>query len=204
MAKDYTQVVSDQEIAIAKAALDAHNFNVTIVDDLEVAKDKVLSLIPKGADVFTGTSVTLDESGLTEELNDSGNYNSARNRYVPLMKDGKVLEAKQIGSTSDYAVGSVHALTQDGSVVIASASGSQLPNYVYGANHVIWVVGAQKVVKDLNEAVERLESHTLPLENERAKKAYGEGSDIRKLLIYRNDKNLDRITIVLVKQAVGY
>lgn len=204
MSRDYAQPVGDQELATAKTALEANNFNVVIVDDLAAAKGFVVNKIPKGSDVFTGTSVTLDEAGLTDELNNSTLYDSAKNRYVPLMKEGRSLEAKQIGSASDWAVGSVHAITQDGQVLIASASGSQLPNYLYGANHVIWVAGAQKVVKDVQEGIDRIESYTLPLENQRAEKVYGEGSSIRKLVIYRNDKNPDRITIVLVKQAVGY
>jgi hypothetical protein len=204
MARDYARPVSEEELIRTKAALEGRNFTVQIVDDLAQAKQAVLERIPKGADVFTATSVTLNEAGLTEELNDSGHYNSARKRFTPLMQAGKILEAKQIGSASDYAVGSVHAITHDGQVLIATATGSQLPNFVYGANHVIWVVGAQKIVTDLNEAIDRIETHALPLENERAKKAYGQGSDIRKLLIYRNDRNPDRVTIILVKQAVGY
>ena len=204
MSKDYAATASDEAIDRAKVALERNGFNVKIVNTPEDARAEVLSRIPKGSDVFTGTSATLSESGLDTELNDSGNYDSARQRYVPLMQEGKVLEAKQVGSASDYAVGSVHAITEDGEVVIASASGSQLPNYVYGANHVIWVAGAQKVVKDLSEAVHRLETHTLPLENIRAQKAYGAPSSIRKLLIYRNENKPGRITIVLIKQSIGY
>lgn len=87
--------------------------------------------------------------------------------------------------------------------MVASASGSQLPSYAYGASNVIWVVGSQKIVKDLAQAFDRLQSHTLPLEDERAMKAYGMNSSINKILIYRKEP-AERVTIILVKQAVGF
>jgi len=202
MAKDYAKPVSQDELITAKAGLEAHGFKVQIVDHLPAAKAAVLEQIPKGADVYTGTSITLDEAGLTKELNESGNYDSARKRFMPMMQDDP-LKARQIGSASEYAIGSVHAVTQDGQVLIASSTGSQLSNYIYGADHVIWVVGAQKIVKDLAEAFDRIETHALPLEDARAHIVYGVGSAINRLVIYRNETR-ERVTIILVKQAVGY
>lgn len=203
MARDYARPVSDAELHTATAALEANGFKVEVVDNLEAAKQAVLAHIPEGADVYTGTSITLEETGLTEELEKSGRYDSARKRFMPMIQEGNRLEGRRVGSASDYAVGSVHAITQDGQVLIASSTGSQLPNYVYGANHVIWVVGTQKIVKDLNEAIERIETHALPLEDVRAQAAYGVGSAINRLLIYRKESK-ERVTIVLIKQAVGY
>jgi hypothetical protein len=115
----------------------------------------------------------------------------------------KAVEMRRIGSGAEYAVGSVHAVTQDGQVVVASASGSQLPNYAYGASNVIWVVGSQKIVKDLNEGLERIEDYTFHLEDERALEAYGANSSINKLLITRKETG-GRITIVLIKETVGF
>src|SRR5205085_11522998 len=126
-------------------------------------------------------SVTLDKAGLTEELN-SNKYISVRNQFMQFYgQPEKAVEMKRIGSGADYAVGSVHAVTEDGQVVIASASGSQLPNYAYGASNVIWVVGSQKIVRDLNEALERIEDYTFHLEDERALAAYGMNSSINKM-----------------------
>lgn len=204
MIKDFTAIASDTAIQRAQKALEANGFTVLVVDGLKEAKEAVLSIIPNGSEVFTGTSVTLDEADLTKALNNSDNYVSARKKFMPLAQDPKTkLQARQLGSASDYAVGSVHAITEDGTVFIASNSGSQLPNYVYGANHVIWVVGAQKIVANADEAIKRVEQHTLPLEDKRAQKAYGVGSIISKLLIYRKDP-VGRVTIVIVKEPVGY
>jgi hypothetical protein len=113
------------------------------------------------------------------------------------------VEMKRIGSASDYAVGSVHAVTQDGQVIIASATGSQFPNYAYGASHVIWVVGSQKIVKDLAKGIERIEDYTFHLEDERALQAYGSNSSINKLLIYRKEP-AGHVTIILVKEPIGF
>ncbi len=200
MSKDYSQIASDEALEHAKKSLEENGFKVKVVDTLVEAKDTVLGMIPEGADVFTGTSVTLNEAGLTGALNESGNYDPIRAKFA---QTEDPLERRRLGSASDYAVGSVHAITEDGQVVIASYSGSQLPNYIYGANHFIWVAGTQKIVKDLNEAFERIETHTLPLEDERMQKAHGFGSVIAKLLIYRKEPQ-GRGTIVLVKQAVGF
>lgn len=202
--KAFATASTEETIKSAQAALQDHGFNVDIVDTLDEARELVLKTIPKDAEVFTATSVTLTESGLEKALNDSGKYKSVRDMFMPLYgQPDKAVEMRRIGSGSDYAVGSVHAITEDGQVVIASASGSQLPNYSYGASHVIWVAGAQKIVKDLDEALERIEQHTLPLEDERAKKAYGSGSHISKLLIYREDR-ARRTHLIIIREAVGF
>ncbi len=205
MSRDYAKVASPASIQKAVDALQANGFQAESVKTLEDAKQRVLSLIPEGAEVFTGTSVTLTTAGLDAELNESGKYVSVRHKFMPLygQKD-KAVEMRRIGSGSEYTVGSVHAITEDGQVLVASASGSQLPNYVYGADHVIWVVGAQKVVKDLNEAMDRLETYTFPLENERAREAYGADSIISKLLIYKKERNPERVHIVIFNEAVGF
>lgn len=200
----FSLAVTETELREAKTALQENGFNVVIVDGLEEAKKTVERLIPEQSEVFTATSVTLKESGLEQSLNNPDLYVSVRDKYMAHYGNPeKAVEMRRIGSASDYAVGSVHALTQEGHVVIASASGSQLPNYVYGASNVIWVVGAQKIVSDLDEAFDRIENHTLPLEDKRALAAYGVNSSINKVLIYRKEQN-KRVTIVLVKEPVGF
>jgi len=199
----FAQTASNAEIEKTKAALEANGFNVKVVEKLADARAEVEKIIPPKAEVFTATSVTLDKAGLTEELN-SDKYISVRDKFMPLAGDpGKAVEMRRIGSAADYAVGSVHAVTQDGQVVIASASGSQLPSYVYGANHVIWVAGTQKIVSDLDEALDRIENYAFHLEDERALKAYGANSSLNKILIYRKETK-DRVTLILVNKAIGF
>ncbi len=199
----FSKVASDVSIEKTKASLEANGFKVQVVENLTGAKAAVQKLIPNKAEVFTATSVTLDKAGLTEELN-SDKYTSVRNKFMPLYGDPeKAVEMRRIGSAADYAVGSVHAITQDGQVLIATATGSQIPNYVYGASNVIWVVGAQKIVSDLTEALDRIENYTYHLEDERAQAAYGSHSSLNKILIYRKETG-NRVTIILVKESVGF
>jgi hypothetical protein len=149
----YSQAASDARIQKVASALGANGFKVEIVNDLGELRDEVIKLIPEKTEVFTATSRTLDAAGLTEELN-SDKYISVRDKFMPLYgQPDKQNEMKRIGSASDYTIGSVHAITEDGQVMIASASGSQLPNYVYGAQNFIWAVGSQKLVRDLDEAL---------------------------------------------------
>jgi len=201
----YTQLASDQSIATTKTALESHGFDVKVVDSLEAAKTEVLNMIPKGSEVFTATSTTVDQAGLTPILNDSGDYKSTRKEFMALYGQAdKAIEMKRIGSASDYAIGSVHAVTEDGQAIIASASGSQLPHYVYGANHVIWVVSTKKIVPDLDEGLKRIEDYVLGLEDKRALEAYGSHSSLNKILIYKKETIAHRITIIFVKEDAGF
>jgi hypothetical protein len=94
-------------------------------------------------------------------------------------------------------------VTHDGTLVIASASGSQLASYVWGAANVIFVVGAQKLVRDIEEAHERIYKHSLMLEEARAFAAYGRHSRVGKVLeIHEEDPG--RIHIVLIRQPIGF
>lgn len=204
MSRNYSLPADVTAIERSVKALEANGFTVEVVDDLNVAKERVESLIPHNSEVFTATSVTLDEAGLTTDLNESGKWVSVRAKFMPLYgQANKAVEMRRIGSGSDYTVGSVHAITETGKVLVASASGSQLPNYVYGATNVIWVVGAQKIVADVDEAMERLETYTLPLEDKRALAAYGSHSVISKTLIYHQDPH-NRVRIIIVKESIGY
>lgn len=185
------------------AALRANNIEAVVVENSQQAKEKVLALIPPGVPVMTMTSVTLDSVGLTEEINESGRYDSVRRKLTEM--GDKAREKKMLGSSPEWVVGSIHAVTEDGHVLIASNSGSQLPSYAYGADHVVWVVGAQKIVKDFDQGLKRLYEHSLPLESERAKKAYNvPGSFISKLLVVNKEVVPGRITMVIVKEVLGF
>src|SRR5271165_3729211 len=112
-------------------------------------------------------------------------------------------EMKAIGGQPDYALGSVHAVTHDRILVIASASGSQLASMAWGAANVIYVVGAQKLVPSLETARRRIYAHSMELEDVRAQAAYGQRSSIGKIMeIHREMPG--RAHIVLVRQVVGF
>ena len=115
-------------------------------------------------------------------------------------------EMQKIGSSPEYAIASVHALTQDGKAIIASNTGSQLAAEVYGASNVIWVVGAQKIVQDIDEGFKRIYEYVLPLESDRLNKTYNmtTGSFVSKLLIINREIKPGRIRTIIVKQVLGF
>ncbi len=185
------------------AALEEHGMSVELVDDLETARKSVLTRIPPGSSVMTNTSITLEETGLADAINEGGSYRSARAAMSALDPVADSPQMKALAGQPDYALGSVHAITRDGTLVIASASGSQFGSYVWGAANVIFVAGLQKLVPDLATARRRLFEHSLALEDARAQVVYGQHSYIGKILEIRQELP-GRIQIVLVRQVVGY
>lgn len=202
--KDFGQLASDESINKVKDALSQNGINVIVVENGTEAKEKALQMIPDRAEIMTMSSVTVDSIGLAKELNESGKYNSVRGEFAKMDAKTQGQDMKKLGAGPEWATGSVHAVTEDGKVIVASATGSQLPAYAYGSNHVLWVVGAQKIVKDLNEGMERINEYVLPLENERAMKAYGKGSSVNKVFILNKEATPERITMIIVKEKLGF
>lgn len=186
-------------------ALEGNGITTLTVETKEQAKEKVLSLIPDNAEVMDMTSVTLTETSIQESINQSGDYSSVKATLSKLNRETDNRQMQQLGAAPEYAVGSVHAVTEDGTVLIASNTGSQLPAYAYGADHVIWVVGAQKIVKNIDEGMSRIYDYVLPLESQRAKEAYGmERSNVSKILIISKEITPKRITLIFVKEKLGF
>ena len=199
----FTALPDDRTLAATVVALEEHGFGVDVADDLDAAREAVLARIPEGAAVMTNTSVTLQETGIAEAIDDGGPYDSVRNRLNEFDFATQLQEMKAIAGQPDYALGSVHAITHDGALVIASASGSQLASYGWGATHVIFVVGAQKLVPSPEAARERIYQHSLKLEDARAYAAYGQNSFVGKILEIHQELP-GRIHVVLIRQSVGF
>jgi acyl-CoA hydrolase len=199
----FAALPDEDTLTATVTALEEHGFSVEVADDLDAARDAVLARIPHGSSVMTNTSVTLQGAGITDAVNDTGHYDSARARMAGLDFATQLQEMKAIGGQPDYALGSVHAITRDGVLVIASASGSQLASYAWGAANVIFVVGAQKLVPTLEAARDRIYSHSLVLEDGRAVAAYGQHSYVGKILEIHAELP-GRVHIVLVRQPAGF
>lgn len=186
------------------AALTANGFTAEILDDAAAARARVAELIPEGASVFTAASETLRLSGIDADINASGRYQAVKARALAIDRDAQADEFRRLLASPDVIVGSVNAVTETGSLVTASASGSQLPGYAGGSARAIWVVGAQKVVPDLSTALRRVEEHALPLENVRALEAYGVPSAVNRLLILNAEYQPGRGTVLLLREAIGF
>jgi hypothetical protein len=189
-------------------ALTANGFEVVIAANAEEAKRKALELIPSGSEVFTMSSVTVDSIGLSAALNDAGNYTSIRKALGAMNGTTQGREMRKLGAGPDVSVGSVHAITEDGKFLVASLTGSQLPAYAYGAGIAIFVVSTKKIVKNLDEAWNRLVEHVVPQESARARKAYGLPESFNsypsKVLVFNREVQPGRVKIILMNEDAGF
>lgn len=202
----FDQLASKESIDKTIEALKANGIDAKFVENSEGVKRLVLELIPDGREVMTMSSTTLDTTGLSEEVNKKdGKFKPVRDKLYAMNQQTQAQEMNRLGASPEYALGSVQAVTEDGHVLIASNTGSQLGAYAYGALNVIWVVGSQKIVKNTDEGMKRIYEYTLPLESERAKKAYGvPGSSVNKILIVQKEVQPGRITLILVNEVLGF
>ncbi len=177
---------------------------VFVVSDGAEAKRKVLDLIPQGSEVMEASSTTMKEIGVTTEIEESGRYDSVRKRLYGITDSEERNNMRRKSLGTPYAIGSVQAITEGGQLVSASASGSQISMYAFDSQNVILVVSTNKIVKDLDEALERIYGYALPLESRRVHEAYGwESSYVGKVLILERDRP-GRTKVILVKEKLGF
>ena len=201
--ESFARPASEESIQRAAKALRAHNFAVEVFDTPAEARAYVNSVLPKDQSILTASSETVRLSGLDEDINRSGKFNAIRPQLEKMDRNTQRAEMRRLGSAPDVVVGSVHAVTEDGRVVAASASGSQLGAYVYGAGRVIWVVGSQKVVPDIETAMKRVQFYAYPKEDIRAREKYGMPSALLKVLTMNGDWP-GRVTMVIVREPIGF
>jgi hypothetical protein len=194
----------DARVARTAAALEGNGIRTIRAADAAEAKRIVLGLIPDGSQVHHGASQSLEVSGITDEIEKSGRYERVRPRIGSLDRTTQADEIRRLAAAPDVMLGSVHAVTETGSLLAASMGGSQLGPYVSGAGRVILVVGTQKIVSDLEEGLRRINEYSFPLEDARAQAAYGIHSAVNKVLIINREIVPERITVVLVDEALGF
>jgi len=203
---EWAQLPDEATVERAADALRSKGYEVFVADALETARRIVLDKIPKGAGVSQGASKTLEETGITAAMEESGDYDAVRPKVRKLdhsTEEGRTL-GRKMSAAPEWWVNSAHAVTEDGRIVLASNTGSQLGPIAFGAGNVIFVIGTQKLVKDLDAAFRRIEEYSLPLENQRAMQIYGIPSIVSKVLIINKETRPGRFTVVLLRQNVGF
>ncbi|MGZ3640814.1 MAG: LUD domain-containing protein [Candidatus Limnocylindrales bacterium] len=185
------------------AALRSHNIETIVVATGQEARETVLHLLPDGAEVHSGKSKTLEDIGLFQELVESGRYDAIRPRIAAMDRQTQGREIRKLVAAPDYMLGSVAALTEDGALVAASATGSQLGPYAAGAGRLILVVGTQKIVPDLETALQRIRDVVFPYENAQVRARLGLDTALEKVLIIYGEWQPGRTTVVLVREPVG-
>jgi len=202
--QEFNKLASGKAIAKAVSSLERNGIRAIVLKNGDQAKKEVLNIIPAGAEVFTATSQTAEGISLAKEINESGKYKSVRNKLMSMDRNTQSREMAKLGASPEFVVGSVHAVTEDGQLLIASASGSQLPGEAYSAEKVIFLVGTQKIVKNIQIGLKRIYEYSYPLEDARAQKAYGMRSGVNKILIVNKEMTPGRITVIFVKENLGF
>jgi LUD domain len=201
---EFAGLASDEEIGDVASALERNGITSVVVDTGAEAREAVRAILPIGAEVFNNTSRTLEAIGVAEDIERSGLYQPLRPRLYQMDREMHPREMRQLAAAPDFVVGSAHAVTKGGSVLIASASGSQLGPLVSGAGHVILVIDGQKVVADIGTGLRRIDEYCFPLEDRRAREAYGVPSGVNNVLIINRAIAPSRISAVLVGQSLGF
>jgi hypothetical protein len=201
---EFTELASGEQIATAAAALERNGIRPLLAATGADARGLVRSLLTDGAEVYNNTSQTLEATGVADDIERSGRYQPLRLRLYRMDREMQQREMRTLAASPDYVVGSVHALTEDGSLLIASASGSQLGPLVSGAGHVIFVIGAQKIVSDVAAGMRRIYEYCYPLEDVRARRAYGVPSGVNNILIINKVVATDRVTAIIVNERLGF
>jgi len=200
----FASLANEERVARAAAALEANGMTVLRASDAADAGRIVLGLIPEGSEVHHGASQTLEVTGITAELDQSGRYEPLRPRIGSMDRATQADEIRRLSAAPRVMLGSVHAVTETGSLIAASSSGSQLAPYAAGAGRVILVVGGQKIVADVEEGLQRINEYAFPLEDARAMEASGIHRGVNKVLIINREVVPGRITVVLVDEVLGF
>jgi hypothetical protein len=200
----FAKLASDEQIERTARALEANGIHTLIAQNAEEAKRLFFELIPDGSEIFLGASVTLETLGIRDEVDKSGRFDALRPKMFAMNRETQGREIRKMISSPDFAAGSVHAVSEDGCVLIASNTGSQVGPYASGAGKVIWVVGAQKIVKDVAEGLRRIDEYCVPREEVHMQELYKAHTFPSKVLIVNKEIQPGRVTMIIVKEELGF
>lgn len=203
----YDKLASAESIKTTIAKLAEHNIEGIEVVSGTAAMIKIKQFIPQGASVMNGSSVTLETIGFVDYLKEGKHgWNNLHSGIVVETDPAKQAQLRQQAIHADYYLGSVHALSETGEFIIASNTGSQLSHIVFTSKNLILVVGAQKIVPNLVEAMKRLEEYVIPLEEKHMQEKYGVGTVPNKVVIFKGESKMmqRKIRVLIVKESLGF
>lgn len=203
----YNKLSNQPTISKVIEALSAKGYQVTQAETQTEALDHIKKLIPAKASVMNGSSRTLEQIGFVDYLKEeSHGWLNLHHQILQESDPAKQSLLRKQSTVSDYYVGSVHALLENGEFIVASNTGSQLPNIDFNSQNLIFVVGTQKIVPDFNTAMDRLESYVIPLEDENMQQKYGFNTALNKILFFKSESPMmgRKIHFILVDQVLGF
>ncbi len=201
--EDFASPAAEETIQRAAERMRDRNIEVVVVNDGDQARKVMLERLPEGAEVHSGKSKTLQDAGIFDAIHDASRYDALRPRLFKMDRQTQAHEIRKLIAGPDFMLGSVNAVIEDGVLVAASASASQLGPYASTAGKVILVVGSQKIVPDLETALRRIRDYVLPWEDSQVRKVMNIGSFVGKILIIEREWVDGRMTVILVRKAIG-
>lgn len=203
--QNWVKIPDEKELKQTIDNIKSRGINVILVNNKSEALEKIKKTIPKGASIANGGSTTLEQIGFIGYLMEG--KHGWKNLHEEVLKEkdsAKQAELRRRMVTADYFFGSINAISKNGELVACDATGSRVTAYPFAAKNLILVAGYQKIVNNLEDAFKRVREHVFPLENERAKKAYGSGSTFGKWVVIEHEVFKDRTTLILVKEKLGF
>lgn len=203
----YDKLAEEGSLNKVIESLKNNNFESVVVENKEEALAFIKNNVPKGVSVMNGASISLEQIGFVDYLkSDTHGWNNLHKAIVEEKDPVKQGLLRKQSVISDYYLGSAHAITENGEIMIASNTGSQLPHLVFTSPNIILVVGTQKIVPTLADALNRLEQYIFPLEDQHMKDVGWGGSMICKILFLRKENKMmgRKITVVFVKEKLGF
>lgn len=203
----YDNLADKSIIARTKQALEQKGYKVFVLESGKQALEKIKGMIPKGASVMNGSSKTLEQIGYLEYLK-SGQH-GWKNLHQDVWAEKDPVKKKALRKQailSDFYLGSVHALIENGEFIVASNTGSQLPHIVFSSDNLIFVIGTQKIVPTLDEGLKRLQEYVIPLEEQNMKNKFGVGTNLSKLVIFKMESSFStrKINLILINEKLGF
>lgn len=204
---NYNTLANKETLQKVVESLATRNVEAMVVETGVDALAKIKEIIPSGASVMNGASVTLEQIGFVDYLKAGEHGWNNLNKAIVEEKDGaKQSMLRKQALSSDYYLGSVHALSETGEFVVASNTGSQLPHIVFSSPNLIFVVSAKKIVPTLPDAMNRLMEHVVPLEDKHMQEKYGVGTAVNKIVTFNNENPMmgRKVRMILVEQDLGF
>jgi len=194
--------------------LKAHEFKAIYVETREGAVQEIWKYITPKLRIGIGGSLTIRELGILEKLEEQGN--TVYNHWKPGLSKENVLEIRKFQMTSDLFLSSVNAITLNGELVNIDGIGNRVNSINFGPGKVILVVGYNKIVDDVQEAIHRIKNFAAPLNARRLNidvpcAKVGKCVDCnspnricRVTVIHERKPSLTDILIILVGEELGF
>lgn len=200
----WSRIPSEQDIAATVAALEKNSIAVIRVKDGVAALEKTKEIIPPGSEVMNGASTTLIEIGYEDLMNGQHNWLDLHKAIISENDERMRNELRRRSITSEYFLSGVQGIAMTGEIVGCDATGSRVGAWPFGAQNLILVSGANKIVPTLQDALKRVWDYAYPLEDARARKVYGTPSQIGKCVILVKEGRPGRTTLILIDEILGY